>query len=66
METKIKLETKWLSNLGLIVKESKLEVKIFDKGETHPITIDLNGNTIVSSNYILTALSNQLPAQVYT
>ena len=50
MENKIRLVTKWFSDSGLKVNEPKSDVCIFYKKDTHPITIDLNGSTITSSN----------------
>ena len=67
MEIKIKLVTKWFSDSRLKVNEPKSEVCIFYKKDTHPITIDLNGSTITSSNtmnvlWILRSnFTNELP-----
>ena len=41
---------KWLSNSGLKVNESKTEMCIFYKRDTHPMSIEVNGAVITSSS----------------
>ena len=41
---------KWLSDSGLKVNESKTEMCIFYKRDTHPMSIEVNGAVITSSS----------------
>ena len=50
MKTKLTLITKWLTNSGLKVNESKTEICLFYRKDTPQIEINLNNNTITSKD----------------
>ena len=50
MKTKLSLITKWLTDSGLKVNESKTEICLFYRKDTPQIEINLNNNTITSKD----------------
>ena len=52
METKLKKITDWLTKSGMKVNESKTELCLFHRGDTRPITLNINGIEITSKSTI--------------
>ena len=52
METKLEAITRWLKKSGLIVNETKTELCLFYKKDTHPVEIFLNGTKLHSKKSI--------------
>ena len=50
LEKDLEIMTKWLRDSGLKVNEEKTELYLFHRFDHHPITIELNGKQILSSN----------------
>ena len=48
MTNKLERITKWLTNSGLKVNESKMEVCLFHCKDQHPVQITLNDQTLIS------------------
>ena len=52
METKLKKIVDWLTNSGMNVNESKTELCLFHRGDSGPITVNINGNEVTSKKTI--------------
>ena len=50
MKTKLELITKWLRDSGLKVNEGKTEMCLFYKKDVPPVSVDLNGNVLLSKS----------------
>ena len=52
MEIKLKNITDWLTKSGMKVNESKTELCLFHRGDSGPITVNINGIEITSKKTI--------------
>ena len=52
MEAKLKNIMDWLTNSGMKVNEAKTDVCLFHRGDTTPISLNINGTTITSNTKI--------------
>ena len=50
MQTKLELITNWLRDSGLKVNETKTEVCLFHRKDQPPVTLNLNGNVLISKD----------------
>ena len=52
IEIKLKRIVDWLTNSGMKVNESKTELCLFHRGDSGPITVNINGNEVISKKSI--------------
>ena len=54
MEVKLRNIMNWLTDSGMKVNEAKTDLCLFHKGDTSPVSLNINGNILKSNNKINT------------